>query len=367
MQNINLKDLLSGNKFLPIYLDRKNQPRNNLSPVAVELHWTSVCNYNCIHCSYGKRRQKQNKLSLNIVSSLAEDLIDLKISAVYLSGGGEPTTFDGWQGYVKQFLDNGIEVALITNGINIKEKDIEIVGKMNYVANSIYSANEEIYKKITGSSFFDRQFALPKMLGKVNSQTIVGARCVLNNLNYDQVVKIYERAIDTGFNYIIFIPAVDYENTGVSLGDYNIECIKKLLAENYGLFDLKRTNIDSLISRNIDYYERKNYLDLFKVTPKLCCAVDIRGNAFVNYDGGVYLCQPHIGNKKYCIGNLNELKFSEIWNSERHLDIIDILHKNFSLGLCKNCRSINFNKIVDEFDANNVQIDISSIKYDPFI
>jgi radical SAM protein with 4Fe4S-binding SPASM domain len=223
---------------------------------------------------------------------------------------------------------------------------------MNYIAVSVYSTDEKEYKQITGSDLFEKQFALPSMIKHENKHAIVGARCVLNRINYKSIVSIYQHAISANFDYIIFIPAVDYEGVGINLRQEEINAVKNILQSCYEIFDLSKTNADNLLSRNIDYYEKADYRKDCKISMPVCKVVEIRGNAFVNYDGGVYLCQPHIGNETYCIGNVNEKKLKDIWNSERHLHVIELLHQQFASGICKKCRSISFNKAAYEHDIN---------------
>src|SRR3972149_2433546 len=118
---INLKHLLSESKFIPIYLNRKDLNKERLGPHSVELHWTSSCNYDCVHCSYGMRRGEKVRVTISpdIVSSLINDMVKLGVSSVYISGGGEPTLVRDWDAYIARLLGNGIEVALITNGVVI--------------------------------------------------------------------------------------------------------------------------------------------------------------------------------------------------------------------------------------------------------
>ena len=131
--------LLNPNKIIPHYDNRYGSNKSILGPISAEFHWTSNCNYDCTHCSYGSRRQTTNYLKEDIIESLIQDLTDMDCKAVYLSGGGEPTIIKKWDAYAKQLIDNDVEVALITNGVAIRDKHIEIVRKMNYIAISVYS------------------------------------------------------------------------------------------------------------------------------------------------------------------------------------------------------------------------------------
>ena len=358
-----LDALLNTNKIIPHYEGRIDVDKKNIFPISAEFHWTSNCNYDCIHCSYGSRRQTTSYLKSDIIEALIQDLINMNCKAVYLSGGGEPTVIKKWDQNTEQLVSGGLEVALITNGIAVLDKHIDTVRKMNYVAVSVYSTQEERYKEITESKFFDRQFSLPKKIKNSKSSTIIGARCVLNKINYDELYEIYCATIDAGFDYIIFIPAVDYEGAGIFLEDRWIEHVQNDIKEKFDNFDHTRTNVKSLLKKKVKHYS-DNYLgDMTNASLESCHSLKVGTGAFFNYDGGVYLCQPDIGNKELEIGNLNDKRFIDIWNSDRHYEVIKMLNKRWSGGNCKNCRSIAFNKAINDHCSDPININTVDIDY----
>ena len=141
-----------------------------------------------MHCSYGERRKNNSRLNGQVIMQTIQDLKALGTKAVYLSGGGEPTTYKGWEVYAEKILEYGMEVALITNSIAIQERHYQTLKKFNYIAVSVYSTKEEQYKKIVGSNFFSKQFALPKKLKNSDDKAIIGARCVINSVNYEDIL-----------------------------------------------------------------------------------------------------------------------------------------------------------------------------------
>ena len=358
-----LSILLSSKKVIPFYQERKSKSFENCYPISAEIHWTSNCNYDCIHCSYGSRRKSTNYLKKDIIETLIKELVSVRCKAVYLSGGGEPTMIKNWSIYADQLMLNNVEVALITNGVAIQEQYIPTVQKMNYIAISIYSTKEERYKAITESNFFDRQFSLPKEIKKKDSKVIVGARCVLNKINYDELYEIYHAAMEAEFDYIIFIPAIDYEGKGEILEKKWNECIKIIIKDNIDKFDHKRTNVKSLLNKSISHYSKTTYLNDIKYVTNECCSIKIGSNVFFNYDGGVYLCQPDIGNKELEVGNLNDNCFIDIWNSPRHKEVINILNVRWSNGHCQNCRSIAYNKAIYSCHESPSVVNESNIDY----
>ncbi|MBF0251652.1 MAG: radical SAM protein [Alphaproteobacteria bacterium] len=365
MTAVNQRKLLNQDKVLPFYEERKRVDGAELPPLAVELHWTSDCNYDCVHCSYGSRRQAKGRLSTETIQSVVDDLVRLKAKAVYLSGGGEPTMVKGWAGYAETLLDGGVEVALITNGVALRDKDVPVLRRFNYIAVSVYSTVSEEYEAITDSRFFDRQWQVPGMAKAADSKTVIGARCVINKVNYRRILDVYEQAREAGFDYILFIPAVDYEGKGIALGEAELNEVRSSLEDRKESFDPAFTNVRELLERQVHHYAQRDYRDDFARPPLACSSVDYRLNAFVNYCGGVWLCQPHIGNADYCIGNLNDMSFAEIWNAPRHREVTASLNRNFSEGKCDKCRSIRFSQAIDR----HVQapVDLEGISFDPFV
>ncbi|MBI5234380.1 MAG: radical SAM protein [Deltaproteobacteria bacterium] len=347
---IDLKRLLSSEKFVPVYAIRKGLDGERLGPFSVELHWTSACNHGCTHCSYGLRRVTRERLSDAEIINLIRDIASLGTKAVYLSGGGEPTLVNGWHRYASLLMDAGIEVALITNGSLLKQGHRTVLRRMNYIAISVYSTDKERYERITGGSAFDKQFSLPSWIKDGGSRAVVGARCVLNSINFMDTVSIYREAQNAGYDYVIFIPAVDYEKRGVGLKEAETAELKGILGAHSGEFDRARTNINTLFGQGMSYYETSDYRSPSGFDS--CKAIQVRANAFVNYDGAVYTCQPHIGREGYSLGNIKHGPFARLWNSKRHREVLCLLNHEFSSGLCKNCRSIAFNKAVYSHEQN---------------
>lgn len=346
-KKIDLRELLNSAKILTHYIERQDKTNNILPPISVEYHWCATCNYNCVHCSYAQRRKSNQFLSQEIVSKTVDDLIKLGAKAIYFSGGGEPTTYKNWDLYAQKFLDFNIETALITNSILLKENNYEMLNKFNYIAVSVYSTDESQYKRITGSNCFSKQFVLPKLLKEENSNLIIGARCVINSINYQNIFNIYTKAIESGFDYIIFIPAVDYEKNQIDLTEEQKQSVLEQIENDLDKINPENTNLLNIKENGIKHYKSTYKEEIKNVS---CCnSIMIRSNAFINYDGNIYLCQPLIGNKEYSIGNLYDKSFADIWNSKKHLEVIEKLNNKFANGECENCRAIGYNIKIDEY------------------
>jgi len=309
-----IANILTPNKFIPLYLERHYQNKADLYPHSIELHLTSACNYRCKHCSYRMRNKAATQIKESKCRQIIEEIVALKPAGVYFSGGGEPTTLKNWDKYAETLLDKGIDVALITNGSLIRDKHANLVARFNYMAVSVQAANRSTYEQITGGRCFEKLFTLPERIKSISaSRCLVGSRSVLTTDNYLQTLQIYNRCIDAGYDYVIFIPVVDYEGRGIGLEKEHIDTLMQMIAG--AQLDAKVTNLQQLFRQAFRYYD--NDEPTVDFTPTSCNAVSQKTNAFVNYDGGIYLCQPYIGTTRMCIGNLYQHTFKEIWNSER--------------------------------------------------
>lgn len=342
-KNIDLRKLINPEKILLPYCDRKN--KRDCSPFSVELHLTSYCNHNCYHCSYRNRRSKHLTVNDNEIEILVEDLVKMRVNGIYWSGGGEPTTLKNISKYMKKIADSDIEQALVTNGILLNDKMIAHLVRFNYIAVSFPASKNQTYQKITGCYTRDRLYKNIKKLRSILEKTIIGARCVINKFNYKEIISIYNDAKELGFDYIIFIPVIDYEKRGnTELTKEEKDYLKEEIKTMTPYLDSSFTNLLDIFDRGMLYYKEENK------SGDPCYANNIRATAFINYDGGVWLCQPHIGNPEYSIGNINERRFCEIWNSERHKEVIKLLDNEHKKGACKNCRSIGYNKVISKFN-----------------
>lgn len=331
-------------------------------PHSVELHLTAGCNFRCLHCSYAKRNATRSQVAKDVVDRLIADLTGpVKPRGVYFSGGGEPTIMPGWEGYMARCLDAGIEAALVTNGSLLKARHMGLLSRLSYMAVSIHSPDRAVHARITGGPGFDAQFSLP---GKVKAQgtgVIVGARCVLNAQNYAQAAEIYRVAMGAGYDYVIFIPAVDYERRGLALDARQVAALGDMAVN--GNFDENFTNFHALARRSFGYYAREAGSSPGAPGPVgPCQAVRLGATAFINYDSRVYTCQPNIGRREAAIGDLRERPLSAFWGGRRHRAVAEKLCAEYRAGACSNCRAIAYNRVVQEYEVAPPNIPVTLVK-----
>ena len=82
---------------------------------------TLKCNLNCTHCGSTAGKIRKNELTTKEALTLSDQLAEIGTKMTSLMGG-EPLLRKDWQQIGLRTLDNGMEIALVSNGILIKKE-----------------------------------------------------------------------------------------------------------------------------------------------------------------------------------------------------------------------------------------------------
>lgn len=355
-QNFSLNaDYLNSNKILfhiGKYQRQILEGKTDFGPIAVEIHPTAKCNHACIHCSYKERNACRNEIPQDSMKRLIDSLIHMGVEAVYFSGGGEPTLYPNLCEYVDRLYSAGIEVALITNGTYFEKAGlVDIADHFNYIAFSVPGATRDVFGQITGRNLLENVLAVPREIKRrfKENSPVMGARIVLTNKNYKQAQLFLNLMREKEFDYALFKVVRDYEESGQGLGSMEENYLRQEI-ERMGEVDERYTNIKSIFNyRNSVNFQNNCWINQWGWL------------ANVSTDGNVYPNIVEIDQEQFCIGNINEQKLEDIWNSERHKSVKERSNKKWLNGDCRNCRAISYNVII------NQHLSIMPGAYDAFI
>lgn len=338
-------DFLNSKKILFPFFDIANEyltGRRDFMPWAVEIHPTAKCNHACIHCSYKERNENRAELDKETFETLIDSLIRMKVHGVFFSGGGEPCIYPYLRDAIVKLDENGIEVAIVTNGSLMERMSlIEIANHLNYIAVSVPSCDASMFEKITGKPYVDKILNLPKQIRDMHGtdSPIIGARVVITNLIAKEVPDILQTLQDRGFDYANFKIVRDYESRGLGVSDEMAEELKKEIRQlaDAGKIDRRYTNLESIF----------NYREQYK--PIRTCHMNQMGLlGVVTPEGDVYHNISEIVRPDFKIGNLHDAPMHELWNSPAHELVKKRSHELWVSGKCENCRSIGFNQRINE-------------------
>jgi radical SAM protein with 4Fe4S-binding SPASM domain len=273
------------------------------------------------------------------MDDLVKSIINMKVKAVYFSGGGEPTIYPHISKYVEMLYNNGVEVALLTNGTLLEQVGIiDIAYMFNYIAVSVPAVTRENFSYITGSNNLDKVLNCADIIKSMHrdKSPIIGARVVLTSIIYKETEKILSVLKDKNYDYVLFKIVRDYEDRGLGIKEDQMEILKKII-ESIGPLDNKFTNLDRIFDYKIQ-----------KLNHDKCIINEMGILANVNADGKVYPNIVEIGQENFCIGNLYDASLEKMWHGRIHDRVKEESHKKWSSKECKNCRSIAYNNIIYE-------------------
>lgn len=301
-------------------------------PISIELSLTSRCDLNCLWCSDKILRELcPDRLDLDILKRLFDDLASGGCRGVTIEGGGEPTISPLFAPATEAALSAGLSVGLITNGCSIGKKDfpIELLSRLQWVRVSLDAAEKETFLKLKGADKFSFAMNGLERLASLSPRPVIGAGYVLTRLNDDpdSLWALAEKLASLGLSYLHLRPVVDHPDL---TSTRDVSALASIEMDGFKL------NLGA-ISENAD--------DGNDGLP--CLAHSL--SSVITADGRVWLCgrlcvDPTAG----AIGSLLESSFREIWRGEPRLSEI----KKAASGAwcrvrCPQCRMTKYNRLLD--------------------
>jgi len=323
----------------------------NSKPITVELDMTNVCNHNCPYCfGYYKRKENLNVISKEESFDIIDQLKEAGALAITFTGGGDPLVNKNTISAIEYAKKQGIDVALITNGLALNEDISRMALKIcTWIRISVDADSPETYKKTHGmdKKSWDLMLKNVEILCKLKKQ--LGSDCTIgvgyltmpltnNEKKMMDFVKLFKKI---GVDYSQFRPIMPkWEESKLIKIDNSEGNIKKTLTESTKYYDV--------------LYSKPKY-DLMKLDRKYwrpyseCLGVNF--TTTIAADKKVYVCCHHRGIEKYCLGDLSKQKFSEIW--EKRQDVFDKIDFKDCPYFCRNNP---FNIILFEIKNNKREI-----------
>ncbi len=179
--------------------------------VPVYAHWgiTHRCNLTCKMCGIWRYGNRKEELSLPEVQQMAQRLGRLGVVQLAI-GGGEPFASDILEEAAKCFVDAGMNVRLLTNGVGVGPERIQKavdygVRAFSISLDSLYPARFDYICEMDGSwdAAVRTMTVVSKLLGGTDALPTIN--CVVSNLNLEELPDIVRFAREIGF-HVSFLP-----------------------------------------------------------------------------------------------------------------------------------------------------------------
>lgn len=159
-------------------------------PIHIQLNLTNKCNLSCSFCSC-QNRDKAITMPYENVKKVIDIYARLGCQAISITGGGESTLHPKIDSIIKYIKNSGINIGLVTNGINI---------------NTINDLNLMTWIRVSfdDSRNFSHDFK-HRLILAVNKNHEVDwsfSYVVTKAPNFDQIVRVIEFANDMAFTHV---------------------------------------------------------------------------------------------------------------------------------------------------------------------
>jgi len=315
------------------------------APVMVVLDPTFKCNHRCPGC-HGLMGQAYDTIPIERIRTLVQELAEVGVRSMPLGGGGDPSCHPDLAEILQITHDAGIETGFYTNGELLKQPVIDtIANTCEWIRISLDADGPEIHQRVHGASknAFDKVVrnmeriqAARKKSGK---KMVFGAGYLVRPDTMSGMYGAAKLCRDIGLDYLRIRPFFGYDNKPLC-NEQEADAIVQEL-ERCSTLETDSFSVNSPAHR----------MDWLATGDTKVQGVKCNIHHFTTHIGGdlkVYLCCHTVGWEKYCLGDLSEQSFSEIWYSDRRREIFE----NINYRDCATpCSMAAFNQVLSLFDS----------------
>ena len=192
-------------------------------PSHLQLVISDLCSQSCVFCSYRWEGNVSNQLfhiidpktgeknhnpkrfiPLEKCKEIIDDMQDMGIPALQITGGGEPTVHPDHHEIFKYGLSKGRDMSLVTHGVLLKPEVIDTLTQFAWVRVSVDAGGPQSYsaiRRVSESQYFralENIKLLCKRRDETESKLVVGFGFVVTQENWREVVDACKLAKELG-------------------------------------------------------------------------------------------------------------------------------------------------------------------------
>tara|TARA_R110000803_G_C11989495_1_gene321981 strand:- start:36984 stop:38096 length:1113 start_codon:yes stop_codon:yes gene_type:complete len=338
-------------------------------PLQVQIIVSDLCNHDCSFCAYRMSGYSSNQhfgvedpithivnnnpnrmIPFDKIIEILDDCVAMGVKAIQYTGGGEPSVHPQWIDILQATLDRGLELAVVTNGTNMKDGVPELYARAKWVRISVDAGKAETYASIRSvpESYFQRTWnnihRVVDAKAAAGTDLIIGVGFVVVKENYGEMLDACLLASVTGvdnlrISAVFTTDEFEYHKDFCNEAKrYAAEASKTFSKDGFQVFNLYDDRIHDLESQQPDY-EFCGYMHL---------------DTYIGGDQNVYRCCVTAYNDQGFVGSIKDQSFRSLWESQEKKDSFD----SFDARTCDRCmfneknRTINYGIVHDPMHVN---------------
>lgn len=288
--------------------------------ISFELDLTNKCNNRCPRCTGIKEGGAE--LSASQIHSIVEQMSELGVKSVVISGGGEPLVSPHFIPTLYDFQSHGISIGLNSNGLAMHDEQAHaILDTCKYFRVSLDAGTPSMYKLTHGME--EEEFwhvienieNLILLKGLTTTNISIGLGYLTGLTTLPGIMNFFDLSNSLHVDFAQLRP---FTNECGDVSDYINEARKRY------------PNLTITSSSH-------KYTHLNDSTPRpynICHGMYF--NTVITADFKMWACIHHRQDPKYFLGDLNELTISEVLKSERMKEVQHSITFNDCPLFCRN-------------------------------
>lgn len=340
--------ILDGSKLL-YHKDRVDAwlRGERVAPITIDCALTTKCTYRCVYC-YGKMQAINQfpNLDKKVVFNFLDDAAEVGVKAVSFVSDGESTCNPCYADAIVYGKSVGLDMALGTNGFLLDEDALEkILPCLTYIRFNISAGDKDRYCEIHGvqGNCYDKVISNIKQAVAIkhrdNLPVTIGMQMVLMPEFQDQIIPLTKLGKSLGVDYLVIKHCSDDEEhtLGVDYKAYDSMIATMKEAESYSSKEYQVTVKWSKIMNHGTKCYKQCYGAPF--------ILQLSGSGLVAPCGMLF----NEKYKKFHIGNISDVRFKDLFNSERYWQVMDYIASdafNAQVDCGSNCLQHKTNEVL---------------------
>ncbi len=341
---------------LMFHVDRVNDwlKGKNICPIYLEIALSGSCNHRCIFCALDYLKYKQVFLDGAALKSAIKQASIMGVKSVMYAGEGEPLLYPdiGWA--VKYTKEQGIDVAITSNGVLLSEDiSYKILRFLSWIRISLNAGKSKTYAFVHRARKEDFDTVLKnlksavKIRNKNKLKTTIGVQLLLIPENVLEVFVLAELLKDIGVDYLTIKPYSQHPLSGSHIGSV-FKC---------GAYASLSKKLQEMEGRDFKIFFRSDTMTRLNKSKDYRRCLGLPFWAYIDANGDVYACSAFLGKKEFVYGNIYEKKFADIMNSKRRKDILNNMGVKLDVNTCRQvCRLDKINSYLWELKNPNPHV-----------
>ncbi len=321
-------------------------------PVSLEWDLSNVCPHDCGFCSFGTseshgyRQQNWQSFPFDRAMSIIPELIECGVESVTLTGGGEPTIHPKFVAIAAALTP--LQWGLVTNGQLLTDARAEVVAEgAKFVRVSLDSGTQETHGKMhrPKKPCFDDIIDNIRAMASRTTHPTIGASFCVTDTNFHEIGICAAKLKDAGANYLEVRPTypTTWRGDGWDFALSNVTSAINALSD-------ARASHENGTFKIIGMIERFDSLSNYSKGYSKCQIGPL--TSVLGADGRLWHCCVQRGMDGFCIGNVLDGPFADVWASaqaKRMADVIDVKQ-------CPRCRYDGYNALVQGLDTDAMHL-----------